>query len=149
MKETLKIFIAALGCLPLLAIGMILIGAFMGELLGEVSAPPPPQWLLVPAALLPIFTSLYIRAYKQQQESDQWLRRWPTTRRREIVGHKGKRVPETVEDLWLDMQERHPPVKNSVQMMLDNTTLWAVTTLLSLLALAYLCLWLGLAAAGR
>jgi len=144
LKKTLQALIASIGCTPLLAVGLFVTGAFIGELIA-LNLPAPPQWLLISAVLLPVFTTLYVRAYIQQQQAGNWLDRWRQKQRRKIAGYSGEgRPPATVEELWLQdgLHPNSPP--NLVQAVLNNVTLWGWGVALSALALAYICIWFGL-----
>lgn len=147
MKEVAKILLVVIGILPIATIGLFVIGAFIGQLLGDVAAPPPPQWLLISIILFPICASLFLRAYKRQKEAKQWLRHWPNLRRKEVVGRYG--AAKTIEELWLEGQMKDLPLNSSLQRFLDQPFLWGAAALVSFLALAYIFIWLGLAAANR
>jgi len=147
LKEVLKILLVVIGLLPIAAIGLFVIGAFIGQLPGDVAAPPPPQWLLISIILLPIFASLFLRAYKRQKKAKQWLRHWPNLRRQEVVGRYG--AAKTIEELWLEGQMKDLPLNSPVQRLLDKPLFWGAAALVSLLALAYIFIWLGWVAANR
>jgi hypothetical protein len=142
LKENLETLIAAIGCMPILAAALFVAGAITGEMV-TINAPPPPQWLLPVAVLLPLFVPLYLRAYRQQAKQGHWLDDWRQVKRRRPVG---QRASKTVEEAWLEAEIRQP-AKNPARRLLDNTPIWGWAALISFLALAYIFIWLGLMAA--
>jgi hypothetical protein len=147
LKEIVKILLVVIGLLPITAIGLFVLGAFIGHWVGDVAAPPPPQWFLISIVLLPVFASLFLRAYKKQKKAKQWLRHWSNLGRREVVGRLG--ATKTIEELWLETQTKELPLNSPIQRFLEKPLLWGVAALISLLGMAYIFIWLGLVAANR
>ena len=141
MREDLEALIASIGCLPILAIGLFLIGALAGEI-ATVDAPVPPRWLLIPALLLPLFSTLYLRAYRKQRQTARWLDIWRELWRKKVVGRQ-RNLP-SVEEFWLEDQVRRASPRHPLTKVLDNISLWGWAAIISLLALAYIFIWLGL-----
>ena len=138
MKENLQAFLAGIGCTPLLAVGLFIGGAFIGEFV-VMNAPPPSQWLLFSAALFPICLGLYLRASAIQKNVPHWLERWRKARQRKVVGQV-----TSLEEFWVQSQVQQTARKNGVKRIIDAPLVWGWATLLTFLALAYICLWLGL-----
>lgn len=147
MKENLEALIAAIGCLPIVAIGLFITGALVGEFVA-IDAPAPPQWLLIPVVLLPLFTTLYLRAYRKQSEAGHWPDSWRNVWRKKPVGRREKIGVKSVEELWLEdyvgRGSRRPLAK-----ILDNAPLWGWGAVVSFVALAYLFIWFGLRVAAQ
>ena len=144
MKENLEALLASLGCLPLLAVGLFLTGALIGEFV-SIKLPPLPACFFIPIGLFPLFSTLYFRAYRHQNRATSWLNRWSETRRKQVVGRQVK--SRTVEEVWLESNVcRRPDLPRQV---LNNTTLWQGATIICLLVLAYICVGWGLEAADR
>jgi len=148
LRENIEAFVATIGCLPLLAVGLFIVGALVGEFV-QIKAPAPPQWLLTPALLLPVFATLYIRAEHRQKKSNHWLDTWRDTWRKKMVGQQSGHLLPTVEEVWLEDNVRNATRTNPLAWVLDNAALWGWATFASFLTLAYIFIWLGLMVAGR
>ena len=139
MKENLEAFVASLGCLPLLAITLFLIGAFIGELV-QLNLPAPPDWFFIPIILLPLFSTLYLRAFRQQNKAATWLDAWR-------YGHP-KAKSKTIEDIWLDSNIRNGQRPIILYRILNHTGLWQWAVLICFLVLVYVCIGWGIKVAG-
>lgn len=141
MKENLETFIASIGCLPLLGVSLFLSGVFLGQAV-PLELPAPAPWVFIPIFLLPIFSTLYFRAYRQQQRAARWLEAWPLARR--VVVGRRPQGKVGLEEVWLEAQLKHAPHRNQVARILDNTALWGWAMSPGLLALAYVSIWFGM-----
>ena len=144
MKENLEALIASIGCLPILAVGLFITGAFIGEII-TVNLPTPPPWSFVFIVLLPIFAALYLSAYRKYYNTRHWLDAWRDLGRARVVGQRGRVAPPTVEEAWL---ASHVP-RSLRSRFINNPTVWGWAALVSFLVLAYIFIWLGLLAAQR
>jgi hypothetical protein len=144
LKENLQTILAGIGCTPLLAIGLFIIGAGIGQFV-TIDIMPPPTWLLLPTALFPLCFGLYLRAYVTRKDTPHWLELWRKSGRRKVVGHA---VKPSMEEFWVENQIQQSRNTNIVRRILDDPLVWAWATFLCFLALAYICLWFGFMADG-
>ena len=120
-----------------------MIGILAGEITG-ITLPTPPRWILVPVALFPMCAALCFRAYNKQFKARRWLEKWSITKQKRLVGHRQGMASKMVEELWLETHTSEAPAKNPLKQLLESVVWWSWLTLISLLALVYLCLWFGL-----
>ena len=146
VNENLQAIMAGIGFLPLMAVGLFLLGAFIGEIV-LIDAPPPTQWLLVPAAFFPLCIGLYLRANAHQKSGVNWLIVWNTAQQKQTVNpHLKPSLSVTIEDHWLKTQLRGSSntAKNPLKQILNNVEVWGWATFITLLPLAYICIWYGM-----
>ena len=146
MNESLQAVMAGIGFLPLMSIGLFLLGVFIGEVV-LIEVPPPQQWLLAPAAFFPLCTGLYLRANARQKNVINWLTVWNMAQRKQIVGRQLKPSrPVTIEDHWMKTQlsGRSNAAKNPFEQILNNVQVWGWATFGTFLPLAYICIWYGM-----
>jgi hypothetical protein len=125
---------------------LFLLGAFIGEVV-LIEAPPPPQWFLAPAAFFPLCIGLYLRANARQISGAGWLDVWSNETRKQMGGqYLEPSLSVTIEDHWI---KTHLPgtriaTQNPLIQFLNSVEAWGWATFITLLPLAYICIWYGM-----
>ena len=151
VNENLQAIMAGIGFLPLLSVVLFLLGAIIGEVV-LIEAPPPPQWFLAPAAFFPLCVGLYLRANARQKSGVGWLNVWNNVRRKQVVGQYLESAPSAaIEEHWLKthLSGNRNAYQNPLKQILNNVEIWGWATFITLLPLAYTCIWYGMMASRR
>jgi hypothetical protein len=144
LKEYLKAALAGVGCTPMLAASLLVIGASIKQF-SSIHLLHPPYWLLFPAGVFPLCLALYLRAIVNQHVNPDWLELW---RRSQLEAADDRRP--SVENFWIQTQVQGTAGDHFGKRLLDNAKWWGGCALVSGLCLAYICIWLGwVSAAGR
>ena len=146
VNENLQAILAGIGFLPLMSVGLFLLGAFIGEVV-LIEAPPPPQWFLAPAAFFPLCIGLYLRANACQKSGVSWLDMWNTAPRKQVFGQQLElSLSVTIEEHWAKthLPNNSTATKNPLKQILNNVEVWGWATFITLLPLAYICIWYGM-----
>ena len=146
VNENLQAIVAGIGFLPLISVGLFLLGAFIGEVV-LIEAPPPPQWLLVPAAFFPLCIGLYLRINAHKKSVVNWLVVWNNAQQKQIGDpHLKRSLSVTIEDHWMKTQlpGSGNAAQNPLKQILNDVQVWGWATFITLLPLAYICIWYGM-----
>ncbi len=143
VNEDLQAIMAGIGVLPLMAIVLFLLGAFIGEVV-LIEAPPPPQWLLFPVAFFPLCIGLYLRANVRCKSVVGWLTAWNALQHKQIVDQQLETVrTATIEEHWMKTQlsGNGKIAQNPLNQILNDVQVWGWATFFTVLPLAYTCIW--------